>query len=150
MRCGQRLMECRLRGGNRRALGEQFRGNTIRCQRLPASQPQPLIDPGGIAETTDGDQFVIASQEHGFMRGAMADQSIDGFPGPPAAVDIVAEKNVDRSRHRTVCLIRFDPAKQLVEQVETAMNVADGVDPGTLRKRRLPPRNSWLFAGSNG
>jgi hypothetical protein len=109
-----------------------------------------LIDSGAIAQATDGDQFVIAFQENSFVGGAMADQSIDGLPGAPATVDIIAEKNMNRSRHRTVGQIRLDPGEQFLEQVEATMNVADGVDPGTPGKRRLPSCNSWLFAGSNG
>lgn len=132
MRRWQRMVECRLRRCNPRPLGEEFRRDTIGCQRFPASQPQPLIYSGAVAEAADGDQFMIAFQKNGFVRGAMADQSIDGFPGPPAAVDVVAEKNMNRPRHRTFCLIRLDPAEQFLKQVESAMNVADGVDSGIL------------------
>jgi hypothetical protein len=57
---------------------------------------------------------------------------------------------MNRSRYRTFCQIRLDPTEQFLKQVEAAMNVADGVDPGTLWKRRLPSCNPWLFAGSNG
>ena len=41
---------------------------------------------------------------------------------------------MNRSRHRAFCQIRLDPTEQFLKQVEAAMNVAYGVDPGTLGK----------------
>ena len=69
----------------RRAIGARFMEN--RSGETPSTMPSSsclpaaAIDqsPGRIAsQAIDGNRFSI-SQEHGFMRGAMVDQSIDGF-----------------------------------------------------------------------
>src|SRR6185437_3462536 len=108
-------------------------------------QPHPLLHLGGIGLEIGGNQLVIATQENRFMRGTLADQSIDRFARPLSAVDIVAEENENRPLDRTARLILRDPAEQLVEQVEATMNVADSVDPDTLGERWRSSRDSWLF-----
>jgi hypothetical protein len=63
------------------------------------------------------------------MRLTMFDQSIDGFARRRPAIDIIAQKNVNRSHGRAKREIGVDPSQQLVEQIEATMNVAYSIDP---------------------
>ena len=60
------------------------------------------------------------------MRGAMADQSIDGFPGPLAAVENNRQENINGSATGRFARSTSIRPEQFFEQVKSAMNVADG------------------------
>jgi hypothetical protein len=59
----------------------------------------------------------------------MFDQSIDRLARPRPAIDIVAQKNVNRSHRRPERDIGFNPRQQFFEQIEPTVNVANGINP---------------------
>ena len=63
------------------------------------------------------------------MAAGVGDQAIDRAPRRQAAVDVIAEKNIHASRHRPQRTIGADVSQQLLEQIETAVNISDRVDP---------------------
>ncbi len=72
---------------------------------------------------------MIALQEDGFIFRTVFDQSIDCLARRRPAIDVVAQKNVHRLRRRAERYIAVDPTQQFIEQIETTVNIADGIDP---------------------
>src|ERR1700716_3115833 len=142
MRLRQRAVKGRLELGNLLAVCQGFSGHPIRDQGFQATQTQPLIEQTAIAQAFDRDQFMVSLQEYGFMRRPMFDQSIDRFARRWPAIDIITQKNVYRSLRRTERDIGLDPSQQFIEQIEAAVNVADGIDSQTCRQRWTPPLHS--------
>ncbi len=76
------------------------------------------------------------------MRCPVFDQSIDRFARRWSAIDVIAQENVNRSRRRTERNIGVDPGQQIIEQIQTSVDIADGIDPSICRQRWTPPLHS--------
>ena len=85
---------------------------------------------------------MIAAQVHALEVGQRAlAQPIDDTAGVRSAVHIVADKHHSRAGGRQKALLLLDRRDQHLEQVEPAMDIADGVDPlalGRAGRRRVP------------
>lgn len=147
----QRVVKGRLEFGNLLSVWLAFSRHPVGDQGFSAAQTQPLIEQTAITQAFDRDQFMVALQEYRLMRLSMFDQSIDRFAGRWTAIDIITQKNVNRSHRRAERDIGVDPSQQYVEQIQATMNVADGIDPQTCRQRWTSPLHSeFLKARKRG
>src|SRR5882724_2442960 len=70
----------------------------------------------------------------------MIDQPIDGPARGRAAIDIIAQKDIDRPARWASGDIGIDPGQKFLEQIEAAMNIADRIDPQIRRGQRAAPQ----------
>src|SRR6185312_2239525 len=82
--------------------------------------------------------------EHGFMVTTQADRPIFNQPNRQqinnllrirAAIDVVAQINLDRMLYRPTSDVVFDARDGLYQQVSSAMDVANSIDSGACRRR---------------
>ena len=90
-------MKGRLQFDDLPSVCQAFECHPVRLQCFQATQTHPSVEQIGISQALDRHQFVVALQEYRFMRLTVFDQSIDSFARRRAAIDIVAQKNVNRS-----------------------------------------------------
>jgi len=72
---------------------------------------------------------MISLQENAFTFPTQLDQPIDGFARESTAVDIVAQKNMEWPACRVEGDIGINQGQELIEQVETTVDVADRINP---------------------
>gem|GEM_PF-4082347 len=121
----QRAMKRRLQLGHRLAVEQISRGDPVRCKSCQPAKTHPLIEQFRIAQTLDGNLFVVALQKHAFINLSAFEQSIDGLARTWSTVDVVAQKNKNWPDRGTERNIGIEAGKKLVEQIEATMNVAD-------------------------
>src|SRR3954466_2052346 len=134
----QRLVKGRLQPDDLPVIGQGCQRDPVGGQGFQTSKAHPTLKKSAITQATDGDLLVVAFQENTFVCLGMCDQAVDGLARRRPAIDIVAQKNANRSGGGTRRHVVADPRQQFIEKVEAAMDVADGVNPYTGRQRRTP------------
>lgn len=137
----ERTMGCR-NGVNQQAMqlviigpGVGLRADAVAQDRLfpadPAEQAQRLC----IArKRTEEDLFVVAQQEaHVRPRVPQCDKTVDHLGGLRPAIDQVAQEDQLARRSAARRLVLHNLLQQPVEQIESTMDVTNGVQPATLR-----------------
>jgi hypothetical protein len=71
---------------------------------------------------------MIALQEYRFMLVSMLNESVDRFARPVTAINVITQEHVDRPDRWKLRYIRVDERQQLIEQVQSAMDIADCID----------------------
>lgn len=107
---------------------------------------EPISDARGIAKDRAKERFVVAFQEHHVSTPAALDQEVERRERVRSAIDIVAEIYLDRVTWPAVRNIGVDDRQHLFEQMRAAVNIADRVDPNSIRQPWLDRR----FGGSQG
>ena len=62
------------------------------------------------------------------MLGSMLNESLDRFARPMPAINVIAQEHVDRPGRWKLRYIRVDEGQQLIEQIQSTMDIADCVD----------------------
>lgn len=62
------------------------------------------------------------------MLGSMLNESLDRFARPMPAINVIAQEHIDRPDRWKLRYIRVDESQQLIEQIQSTMDIADGVD----------------------
>ena len=98
------------------------------------------VVPVGILEIGGHVGVVIAEQELDRKAGvAQPDQGLDDPAAVRPAIDVVAEEDQPRPRMRPLAEVAPDPGEHLGQEVEAAVDVADGVEPLPFGQIRHPP-----------
>jgi hypothetical protein len=84
---------------------------------------------------------MIALEEDALAPLALFDQSVDRLARGRPAIDVITQENANRPRGGALSDIGVDFGEQSVEEIETSMNIAYGIDPLASRKRRPPPED---------
>ena len=77
---------------------------------------------------------MVTFKENRFVIAASSDQKVDGLAGFGPAIDIVSEKDVNCAHRSRVGEISVDHSEHFLKQIGAAMNIADGVDPNSVRQ----------------
>ena len=72
---------------------------------------------------------MVTFKENRFVSSASIDQKIYRPPGFRPAIDVVAEKDVDRAHGTRISEISVNYSEHLLKQIGAAMDVADRIDP---------------------
>ena len=112
-------------------------------QRLITTIFPPDVESTGVLQNLKQEGFVVALEKDALVAMAALDQQIDGLSRRRTAIDIIAEKHVERSRRRAARDMMIDRAEDIMEQVRASMDVADGIDSDAVGEFRLW---SWLEA----
>jgi len=70
---------------------------------------------------------------------------VDNLPGLGSAVDQVAEKDQTCFLARLRCIVQINFGKQLVKQVQPAMDIADNISPDASNAGRTDKRRGSGF-----
>ena len=135
----QRAVKCRLQLHDLLSVCEISEIYPVGDQRFQATQAHPSIEEARITQTFDRNQLVVALQKYAFVRLTVLDQLIDRRAREGPSVDIIAQKDVNRSKRRSGSDVGTDPRQQFIEQVEATVNIAHRINPQTCRQRRAPP-----------
>jgi hypothetical protein len=74
---------------------------------------------------------MIPLQEDGFVLLPIPDQAVDRIAGAAATIDVVAKEDMQGALNRPTRDIVSDLRQQIVQEVETAVDVTNRIDPGT-------------------
>jgi len=88
--------ELRLRGG----LGIDHRRNAIRQQSLEPSKPLPVLKNRRAFDEVSHEGFVVALKKYALTAHLVASQALKHFLRCGSAIDIIAEKDLDRFTSR--------------------------------------------------
>ena len=102
-------------------------------QRFDPAKPTPTLEDGPVIEKPQEDFLVIAPQGVNWRRKIVAAQPVEDAGGGRSPIDIVPEEN----RHdlgRRGNKVGADLFGQGVQEVETAVDVADRIDTHSRRK----------------
>ena len=137
MRLRQRVVKGRLQLNDPLGI-DQLSGsnNAIGDQCFQPAKTRPAIEQARITEALDRYQLVIALQKNTLVFFAVGDQSIDCFSRGRPPIDIIAQKNENRSGDGPARHVGVDTGQKLIEQVEAAVNIADRINPQICRYRR--------------
>lgn len=94
----------------------------------------PVPDRLRIGEKTLKHVFVIASKADGAMPNHSNRKEINDASGIGAAVDVIAEIDLDRMRDRPPLQVLVDAIDEFGQKIVAPMDVADGIDANIRRK----------------
>lgn len=109
--------------------------DAIGRERLHAAQLKPVLEDGRLLKESFHHSFVVASQTHRAIPNKPYREQIDHRPGIWPAIDIVAEIHFNRACDRPAPDIVVDARCYVTQQVGAAVNIADGIDARTCRRR---------------
>ncbi len=91
---------------------------------------EPMRPSDGIVEERKKQILVVSFEEDGrIWRRKTPDQPLDDAIRIGAAINVVSEKDESDRQVGAALLVPFDQAQQGLEQIETPMNVSNGVKP---------------------
>jgi len=94
----------------------------------------------GIVEEREKQILVVPFDEDGLVwRRKTPDQPLDDATRIRAAINVVSEKDEIDRQVGAAFLVPFDQAQQSLKQIETPMNVSNGVKPDPVRRACLFP-----------
>ena len=135
----ERRVQLGQRGGFAEAV-ERDRIEPVAAQALAAAELEPMPhQPALPGEQAQQHFLVIAGDERGLdARAGVGAQALDNLVRGRAAVDQVAEKDEQRAGWPARVIIAFDIGQQAVEQVDAAVDVADGIAAPASRRAGHP------------
>jgi hypothetical protein len=71
---------------------------------------------------------MVTLEEYRLMLASMLDQSVDRFARPVTTINVITQEHEERPDRRKLRNIRVDERQQSIEQVQSAMDIADCVD----------------------
>ncbi len=89
---------------------------------------QPVAHGGGVVERLKQKGIVIAFQGDKLTLHRPRENAVDHRARSRAAIDIVAEQDMERARRRPATEIGIDQTEQPFEKVCAAMHIADRVN----------------------
>jgi hypothetical protein len=69
----------------------------VRHQGLQSPIFPPRLKPGSVLQNLEQERFMIALEKDALVAKAAVDEQIDGLPRRRSAIDIIAEKDMQRS-----------------------------------------------------
>ena len=76
---------------------------------------------------------MVSFEENRLVMPASIDQKINRLAGFGPTIDIVAKEHVDRAHRSRIGEISVDHSEHFLKQIGAAVNVADRVDPNSVR-----------------
>jgi hypothetical protein len=113
-------------------VGVDGRRHSIGNQRLQPAGMAPVLDDGGIVQKIRDVGLVIDLEADHLAPLAPCDQQCPALRALPAAIDIVAEQNLDDALRR----IGGDVGEKLRQEIGASVHVADSVDANAVRRLR--------------
>ena len=109
--------------------------NAVGCKRLHAADLQPWTETGRIAKEALHQALVVAAQANGAIFDQPDCQHIDHGLRIRAAVDVVAQIDLNGMRDRSALQVVIDACKDFSQQVGAAVDIADRIDANVRRCR---------------
>jgi hypothetical protein len=81
-----------------------------------------------MAQIFQENSFVIAAEEHHFMKPGSEDQRIEHLRGTRAAIDIIAEHDVEGAPGRLPFQMRIYSVERPTQQICPSMHIANRID----------------------
>ena len=112
--------------------------DAIGKDRFESSEPAPVLEGGLPAQERLHDDFVIASQCDDRGRRRASDETIDHPFGIGAAIDVVADIDLQRPIARAAFGdVAIDEVVRPPEAIGAPVDIADGVEKHSLGPRRV-------------
>jgi hypothetical protein len=109
--------------------------NPIGCKGLHAAQMLPMTKIGWVSKEILHQGFVVAAQAHRAIFDKPDGQQINDSLGIRAAIDVVAQINLDRMLYRPASKVIIDTCNGFNQQVSPAVDIADSIDTCVGRRR---------------
>ncbi len=110
--------------------------HAVGMQRLQPAKAAPMGRDRGIAQKALEQGFVISLQRNEIRRKRIARQAIEDAARIGAAIDVIADRYGQTSARGTCFKIACDLADHAVEQIRSAVNIANDVEPLPLGQLR--------------
>ena len=95
---------------------------------------RPGTEARGTGEELKGKEFVVALEKDRTSRPRQSHQSIKHFARSWSPINVVAEEYLERRGDRIGEQICINTCKQWIEEIETTVDVCDGVDANAVGK----------------
>jgi hypothetical protein len=117
-----------------------LRFDTVRQKGSASAIVEPMRASNGIVEERKKQILVVSFEKHRLVwRRKASDQPLNDAIRIRTAINVVSEKDESDRQISAAFLVPLDKAQQGLKQIETPMNVANGVKPDAVRGAGLFP-----------